>query len=274
MSNLLQRAVSSAGRRLIRATASARWYQDIAWELVAGRAIGNGEEQNLLAYCTAHRPSSCAQLCQDLWVLWETGGKREGFFVEFGATNGRDKSNTCLLEEGYGWNGILAEPFTRWHAELAQNRRARIDHRCVWKESGQQLQFVVTPEMPDYGGLAARAFDDLHAGLRGQSGERALVQSVTLNDLLREHDAPSHVDYLSIDTEGSELDILQAFDFDRYRIDLISVEHAFHEAKRRALRALLQGHDYVQRFPRFSQWDDWYVRRDLLERRNATALRV
>lgn len=274
MSNLLDRAVRSTGRRLIRAASRTAWYQDCAWELVTGRVAGVeaeiGEYQELLAYCTAHATSSAAQLCQDLWVLWETGSKREGFFVEFGATNGRDISNTWLLENRYGWNGILAEPFSRWHAQLAANRRARIDHRCVWKESGQELQFVASAEMPEYSGLEARAFDDSHAAMRARSGERVLVQSVSLNDLLREHDAPSHIDYLSIDTEGSELDILQAFDFDRHRIDLISVEHDYNEVKRGAIRVLLQEHGYVQRFPRFSSWDDWYVRREFLELRNAT----
>ena len=277
MGNLFHRVVSGTGRRLVRAVTRTSWYQGLAWELATGRAAGLdaaaiGEYEILLAYCTAHAGSSCAQLCQDLWVLWETGGKREGFFVEFGATNGRDLSNSCLLEEGYGWNGILAEPFTRWHAELAANRRARIDHRCVWSQSGQQLQFVVTPEMPEYGGVEVRAFEDYHAAMRARSGERVLVQTVTLNDLLREHEAPAHIDYLSIDTEGSELDILQAFDFGRHRIDLISVEHDYNDVKREALRVLLQGHGYVQRFPRFSAWDDWYIRRDFLELRNATRL--
>jgi FkbM family methyltransferase len=272
MSNLFHRAARSAGRRLVRAATRAGWYQDCAWELATGRAAGVeagiGEHQELLAYCTAHAASSYAQLCQDLWVLWEKEGKREGFFVEFGATNGRDINNTCLLEEGYGWNGLLAEPFSRWHAELAANRRARIDHRCVWKESGQQLQFVATPDMPEYGGVEARAFDDGHAAMRAQSSERMLVETVSLNDLLREHGAPSHIDYLSIDTEGSELDILQAFDFGRYRVDLISVEHDYNQAKREALRTLLQAQGYEQRFRRFSSWDDWYVRRDFLELRN------
>jgi len=267
MINFFYRAACGASRRLIRATSKNPWYQVRAWDLVTGRSTGNGEYADLLAYCTAHVASSHAQLCQDLWVLWETGGKREGFFVEFGATDGREKSNTCLLEGSHAWNGILAEPFTRWHSELAANRRARIDHRCVWKESGRQLEFVATADNPEYAGLEARAFDDAAADMRKQSGERVLVQTVTLNDLLREHRAPQHIDYLSVDTEGSELDILQAFDFNRYRIDLISVEHAFNEGKRRALRELLQGHDYVQRFPRFSRWDDWYVRREFLAQR-------
>jgi len=274
MRNLLHRVACGAGRRLVRAAARNSWCQLRAWELVTGRVAGReaaiGEYEDLLAYCAAHAGSSSAQLCQDLWVLWETGGKRQGFFVEFGATDGREKSNTYLLEEEHGWNGILAEPFSRWHAELAANRRARIDHRCVWKESGLQLQFVVTPDMPEYGGVEARAFADIHGAMRAQSSERVLVQTVTLGDLLREHHAPAHVDYLSVDTEGSELDILQAFDFGGHRVDLISVEHSFDEAKRQAIRELLQGHDYVQRFQRFSWWDDWYARRDFLEARQAT----
>ena len=51
---------------------------------------------------------SKSQLKQDIFVLLETGFKRNGFFVEFGATNGIDLSNTYLLEKRFGWNGILA----------------------------------------------------------------------------------------------------------------------------------------------------------------------
>jgi hypothetical protein len=57
-------------------------------------------------------PHSTAQLRQDLFVLSFLQCKSDGFFVEFGATNGIDWSNTHLLETQYGWNGILAEPAT------------------------------------------------------------------------------------------------------------------------------------------------------------------
>ena len=74
---------------------------------------------------------SFAQLHQDLWVLHETRHKRNGYFVEFGATDGVNLSNTCLLEREFGWRGILAEPNPAWHAALRQNRKADIDLRCV-----------------------------------------------------------------------------------------------------------------------------------------------
>jgi FkbM family methyltransferase len=268
MTSLLKRITEGAGRRVVDSAASSSWIQQRAWELITARRTSSDcAARELLAFCAAQRMHSNAQLCQDLWVLWETGCKRNGYFVEFGATNGVTLSNTCLLEKAYGWNGILAEPFAVWHNDLAMNRSARIDHRCVWRQTGEQLEFIETPANPEYAGLRARAFDGEYGTARGAVGQSTVVKTVSLNDLLREHDAPAHIDYLSIDTEGSELDILEAFEFSRYRVDLISVEHAFNDAKREALRVLLVRNDFVRRFEAFSRWDDWYVNRALLEER-------
>ena len=51
-----------------------------------------------------------SQINQDIFVLYTLDWKREGYFVEFGATNGIDLSNTYLLEKNFGWKGILSEP--------------------------------------------------------------------------------------------------------------------------------------------------------------------
>ena len=68
------------------------------------------EECGFLAYSFLNRHESKSQILQDLWVSYELGEKQDGFFVEFGATNGLANSNTWLLEKKYGWKGILAEP--------------------------------------------------------------------------------------------------------------------------------------------------------------------
>ena len=270
MRDFLRKIANGAGRRIVHRAAANAWVQKRAWELITARApLPDAEAADFLAYCASQAARSNAQLCQDLWVLWETRGKRDGYFVEFGATNGVDLSNTWLLERNYGWQGILAEPFAIWHAALARNRAAHIDHRCVWRQSGQQLEFTATPQMPEYAGVSARAFDDLHAPLRARGAQHTQVQSVSLQDLLQEHRAPAHIDYLSIDTEGSELDILEPFDFIAWRVDLISVEHSYNQVKREAVRRLLERCGFVKRFERFSRWDDWYVNRALLQERRA-----
>ena len=61
---------------------------------------------------------SKAQLRQDLFVLSELEFKKNGYFVEFGATNGFDISNSYLLETKFNWKGIAAEPAKKWHHEL------------------------------------------------------------------------------------------------------------------------------------------------------------
>ena len=74
-----------------------------------------------------------------------------------------------------------------------------------------------------------------------------------------EHQAPKVIDYLSIDTEGSELEILSAFDFTRYDIRLITVEHNFSD-DRSKIHDLLRQNKFRRTFENLSRWDDWYVR--------------
>ncbi|HEX7947688.1 MAG TPA: FkbM family methyltransferase, partial [Phenylobacterium sp.] len=75
-----------------------------------------------------------------------------------------------------------------------------------------------------------------------------------------ERGAPRRIDYLSLDTEGSELDILAAFDFDAWDVRLITVEHN-HTDRREAVFDLLTGKGYARKFESLSRVDDWYVKR-------------
>jgi FkbM family methyltransferase len=199
-----------------------------------------------------------AQIGQDLFVLIATSFKRDGFFVEFGATDGVNLSNTYLLERSFGWKGILAEPATDWHAALRQNRECAVDTRCVWATSGERLEFAQTAE-PEYSTVRNMAgLEDGHEALRA-ARTTYKVASVSLNDLLDEHSAPSRIDYLSIDTEGSEYEILQAFDFTSREICLITVEHNFDRVRRSRIYDLLIGHGFSRVLEDMSLWDDWYV---------------
>lgn len=201
-----------------------------------------------------------AQFFQDLWVLFELGEKRDGFFVEFGASDAELLSNSWLLEHHYGWSGILAEPNPVNHDSLRTSRRARLDTRCVYAATGLQLEFHATDNAV-LSTLAEYSAGDFHAQAR--TARRSItVETVSLDDLLDEHDAPPVVDYLSVDTEGSEAAILAAYSFRRH-VRCISVEHNFTPA-RETIDRFLRSKGYRQRFPYASEADSWYVHeRDL-----------
>ena len=202
-------------------------------------------------------PLSHSQLRQDLFVLSELGMKRGGYFVEFGAASGKELSNTWLLEKHFGWNGILAEPAKCWHRRLSENRSCTIETRCVWKVTGHSLDFAEASEA-EISTLTEFQDGDLHADAR-RSSRHYQVGTVSLNDLMSEHQAPAAPDYLSIDTEGSEFDILQAFDFKRYPFKVITCEHNFTPAREK-IHGLLTAAGYARKHEKISDFDDWYVR--------------
>jgi hypothetical protein len=80
-----------------------------------------------------------------------------------------------------------------------------------------------------------------------------------LIDLLRKYNAPKHIDYLSIDTEGSEYDILSEFDFNEYSFGIITVEHNYTSQRDKIFNLLLQN-GYKRKHEKHSLFDDWYTR--------------
>lgn len=215
---------------------------------------------SFFGFCHRNMDKTHAQILQDLWVLYSLNEKREGFFVEFGACDGKMLSNTLLLEEGYGWKGILAEPNPEWHAALAEARTAKIVHQCVAARSGETVPFMATSKRPELSRMADIVPSDIHER-NGNRSQHALYDVITISllDLLRENDAPAVIDYLSIDTEGSEFEILETFDFNAYTFRLITVEHAGEEEKREKIRELLEKNGYHRWLPELTRWDDWYV---------------
>jgi len=200
---------------------------------------------------------SKSQLGQDLFVLSQTKFKQKGYFVEFGATNGVDLSNTFLLEKELGWEGILAEPAKCWHKDLAKNRTANLETRCVWQKSGATLVFN---EVSDSELSTIDQFSDKDSHKKNRrKGKKYSVDTISLNDLLDKYDAPKEIDYLSIDTEGSEYDILKHFDFSRYSFKVITCEHNY-SPTRDKLQQLLEGNGYKRVYEEFSKFDDWYIK--------------
>jgi FkbM family methyltransferase len=201
--------------------------------------------------------SSKSQLRQDLFALSYLDFKKNGYFVEFGATNGVDLSNTYLMEKELGWNGILAEPATVWHKDLKKNRKCNIENNCIWKDSNSNLTFnqVAVAELST---ISSYSDTDLHKEAR-KEGKTYNVKTISLEDLLLKYNAPHFIDYLSIDTEGSEYEILNNFNFSQYTFGVITCEHNF-TLMREKIYSLLTKQGYQRVFEDLSLFDDWYVK--------------
>jgi len=221
------------------------------------RALGPANYESTISLLSKSR----SQLRQDLFVISETEHKlkkKGGYFIEFGATDGINLSNTYLLETEFSWTGILAEPARLWEKQLRANRpNASIETMCVWKDSNSSLIFNETyvAELSTIDSFSDR---DLHRNTRS-AGKKYEVQTISLNDLLIKHRAPKYIDYLSIDTEGSEYEILKAFNFDEFSFGIITVEHNY-TPQREKIFALLTGHGYKRKYENISAFDDWYVK--------------
>ncbi|MDP4006943.1 FkbM family methyltransferase [Methylobacterium sp. NEAU K] len=218
-------------------------------------------ELDFLSFATKMAPYSNSQLLQDIWVLFELKEKRNGYFVEFGACDGVSLSNTLLLEKTFSWQGAVAEPARAWHEALYRNRDCYISDKCVYKTDGVEVLFNEA-DIGELSGMTDFVGSDFHSGFR-QDGSEYPVKTISLGKFLSEARAPKRIDYMSIDVEGSEFDVLQNFDFAQHDIALISIEHNFSESRER-IYDLLTGLGYRRRFRQLSMFDDWYVRPDLL----------
>ena len=110
----------------------------------------------------------------------------------------------------------------------------------------------------NYGNLSTFAdYSDKDSHNR-EDGTLTHVEVVTLTELLERNNAPKVIDFLSIDTEGSELEILTTFNFDKYHFNLICVEHNFTQTKFSVLD-LLSNNGYKEVWPSYSEFDSFFV---------------
>ena len=214
-------------------------------------------ELNEMLLCVGDGWRSYSQYKQDMFVLTQLGFKRNGYFVEFGATNGLELSNTYILEKQLGWNGILAEPAKCWHEEIKIHRQCHIETDCVWKKSGENLKFN---QVSSANVSTLDLFTDVVDGHQKARKKSTIydVTTISLLDLLKKYNAPTKIDYLSIDTEGSEYEILSNFDFEKYQFKVITCEHN-HTSAREKIFKLLTSKGYERKFANLSVCDDWYI---------------
>lgn len=195
------------------------------------------------------------EIGQDLEVLNYYNNKENGFFIEIGANDGIELSNTYLLEKHYNWKGICAEPIPDKFKLLCNNRpNSFCCDNAVYNESDKKVIFDIANNCDFLSGIQENI--DCHKESVNVNKTEIIVTTITLNDLLDKANAPLFIEYLSLDTEGSELEILKSVDFNKYKFGLIDVEHNYVEPRRSDIKNLLlsNGYEYIKE----NHWDDSY----------------
>jgi len=199
---------------------------------------------------------SYSQLGQDLEVLKAYPNEHVGFFVDIGAYDGKFLSNTLLLEEK-GWTGICAEPLQSAFDKLKECRKSTcfLTNKAVWHTTGETIEFADCDTLSGITGYSIYKNEQ-------NASNKIEVKTISINDLLTEANAPKFMEYLSIDTEGTEYEILKALDHSKWAFGLIDVEHNYDEPKRTYVRTLLESNGYA--FLRENSWDDCYIHKSLI----------
>ena len=209
-----------------------------------------------------------SQLYQDVFASFIIGNQFDKTFLEFGATDGLELSNSFMLENTLNWSGALSEPSPQWHVALKENRKyTKIIKKCIWSESGKILDFF----MSDRGNFSTlNEFIDsdkysmpLNTESRKKAGKLITVETISLNDVIKEYFNNTSPSYISIDTEGSEFKILESFNFENYRPKVFTVEHNFTELQSK-IDELMVSKNYERIFRKLTSFDAWYVSKEAL----------
>jgi len=162
--------------------------------------------------------SSKTQLNQDIFALL-CNRFAKGFFLEIGANDGYTLSNTLYLEKCFGWDGLLIEANPRY-ADSLRKRKARSVLLAVTDEDCE-VEFY---DSDLYGGIASKMCQS-HSNIYLQS-TLIKVSGKKLESILSDSNAPSYINFVSIDVEGAEIDIAkQICEASAYRFGCGCIEY-------------------------------------------------
>lgn len=203
-----------------------------------------------------------SQIGQDEYYIRNISkGKRNGFYLDIGANDGKFGSNTAALEFEYSWKGICIEANPQLIEVLTKNRpNSFIVHKAVWTTRGE-----VDIEIPKKfkKNIPSDQLGRISGIERNQTAFKKFfdkgydtfkVKSDTVTNILSEVvKLPITIDYMSLDTEGSELEALQSIDFKLIDIKFMTVEHGNRKGYKDIFAEYLKQFGY--RVHRVNQWD-------------------
>jgi hypothetical protein len=207
------------------------------------------QKKNFFKFIINNKKLSRSQIFQDLFACFFCNYKKKGTFIEIGGGNGVDLSNTYILEKKFKWNGVICEPDNRLHDNILSKRECFLETKPVSNYSNKKIYFY-------FKGL----YDSYGSSVYNASAKE--LKSISLNNLIKKYQLGKDIDYISIDTEGSELDIIKNFNFNKHNVKIFTIEHNFNKNIRKNIYKIFKKNNYERIFKYISYMDDWYIKKN------------
>lgn len=176
---------------------------------------------------------SYSQYNQDCYINSVFEGKTTGTYLDLGAFDGLHISNTLFFEQ-LGWEGMCVEPLPDAFAKLRENRKCECLEGCISALKDEYVEFCQIQGFNHMLSGIVKAYDPAHihrinSGFQEYKDTYSIikVRNYRFNEIIQ----PGLIDYLSLDTEGSELSILKSINWSVYKILSISVENNYGDNK-------------------------------------------
>ena len=142
-----------------------------------------------------------------------------GFFIECGANDGVNQSNTWYYEKKLNWRGVLIEPIPEVFKQLKKNRKSEnLFFNNVLKSFNDKRKYIR---------LIYDKKDSLITKIESKKNKNTYSfrsRAKTLNEILTISKAPKKIDFFSLDVEGDEINVLNGVDFKKYYFKYILIE--------------------------------------------------
>ena len=162
-------------------------------------------------------------------------GYKNGFFVDVGAHDGKSINNTLYFEENNNWTGVNIEPIKEVYNDLVVNRPNCININCAVSNDDGKTEFIRNTGYTEMISGIKNTFDTRHLERLknenkqyGGSTEIIEVETKKLETICDIHKI-SNINYLSIDVEGAEFEVIKSINFDKVFIDVIGFENNFND---------------------------------------------
>lgn len=185
------------------------------------------------------------QLAQDLIAYMILKNKKTGFYVDIAAHDGISYNNTYLFER-LGWDGFCVEASPSTFEILRKNRKCDCYNKAVFSKNIGKTRFAFTN---------ASMINTLEISLTKEHKKRmeseskqqveyVEVETIGFNELMENYPNVTHIDFMSLDIEGGELEVLKGIDFNKYSFGVMTIEHNDVEPAKSEIIKLLSDNGY------------------------------